>query len=129
MSEKGTTFVYRIAPSHRKLVLRAIVFWYDIAELDLDANNPNFLAGMVSLEQLEVKCVHEDVPWVLLGKLLERLREWTEKPEMRVSFELSNGFTLSNYTMGGLQLSWADVCTWTNFQGWNGICQKHEYHQ
>jgi hypothetical protein len=86
-SAAKTTFEYDIAPSHRRMVRRAILYWYDIEELDIATDESCPLAEMVSLEHVEVHCVHDGVTFGMLAKMCDRLKEWTGKSGLELKFE------------------------------------------
>jgi hypothetical protein len=84
-------FKYHIATSHRRVVLRAIMFWYDLVELGFDPDEPCPLAQMVSLEHAEVQFVSRR--WTcsrMWGEMQDHLRVLTGKPKLKVIFKNFN---------------------------------------
>jgi hypothetical protein len=86
-SAAKTTFECDIAPSHRRMVRRAIQYWYDIEELDFATDEPCPLGEMASLEYVEVHCVHDGVTFGMLAKMRDRLKEWTGKSGLELKFK------------------------------------------
>jgi hypothetical protein len=85
------TFEYLLAPSHRRVVRRAILFWYDLRDLNYATYEPCPLAEMVSLEEVEVQLVDHWTAIEVLEEMRGNLGEWTGKPWLEITFKNYDG--------------------------------------